>query len=166
MRPGIDPAQLEAMGVDVERVRKSLRRRFVLLLAGAAIAVVGGQLEPEKLGVPEFTGVAVMVLGGLVGLGGLLGLRRGAGCLAQLVAIVWISAIACGVGPTDRATLGVLTGMLVVLVAAALLLPKKQNPSPFTVTLPRQGPAGPEGEGAGPVIDVEARETGDDDASS
>ena len=153
-----DPEQIarQAAAGEVARIQKALRRRFLFLLTGGAIAIVGLQIDPAALGIPVFVPALVSLFGGLVGLGGLLGLRRGAGCLAQILFFVWLGALTCSAGSFEPITLQVLTGALVMLVALSLLLPRRQYRPVLGARAARESRGSPE------VIDVEAREVDSD----
>jgi hypothetical protein len=127
-----------------------------VFLVGAAVAFVATQIDSKALGVPVFTPALVGTLGGLVALGGLLGLRRGAGCLAQILFVVLLGALTCGVGTTEPITLQVIAGAGVVLALLAFVLAKRRRANTIDV-----GPR-PTHASSSDVIDVEAREIKDE----
>jgi len=153
-----DPSRLllQGLGVDVANVQKAMRRRTAMFLVGGAIAFLATQIDAAALGLPVFTPALVGTVGGLVALGGLLGLQRGAGCLAQILFVVLLGSLTCGVGTTSPITLQVIAGAAVVLALVAFVLSRRGRSHPVEV-----GPLPPH-MSKGDVIDVEARENPED----
>lgn len=149
-----DPSRLllQGLGTDVAAMQKTLRRRMALFLVGGAVAFLATQIDTVAIGLPVFTPALVGTLGGLVALGGLLGLQRGAGCLAQILFVVLLSALTCGVGTTNPVTLQVIAGAGVLLASLAFILSRRRRAHTVEV-----GPRPPHAS-RHDVIDVEARE--------
>jgi MYXO-CTERM domain-containing protein len=147
---------LQGLGMDVAQMQRALRRRVALFLVGAAVAFVATQIDTRALELPVFTPALVGTLGGLVALGGLLGLQRGAGCLAQILFVVLLGALTCGMGSRDPITLQVIAGAAVVLALLAFVLARRRRSETVDV-----GPLPPH-VSKNDVIDVEAREIRED----
>jgi len=155
---GNDPSRvlLQGLGFDVAQMQRTLRRRVAAFLVGAGVVFVGTQIDPAALGWPVFAPALVSTMGGLVALGGLFGLRQGAGCLAQILFVVLLAALTCGVGTREPATLQVIAGAAVILAALAFVLARRRR-----VRAPEVGPLHPH-VSEQDVIDVEAREVRED----
>lgn len=149
-----DPSRLlvQGLGVDVAQVQKAMRRRMTMFLVGAAVAFVATQIDTAALGLPVFTPAVVGITGGLVALGGLLGLQRGAGCLAQILLLVLVGSLMCGVTTTSPITLQVIAGAAVILALLAFVSSRRGRSEPVEA-----GPLPPH-MSRSDVIDVEARE--------
>lgn len=152
--------------LDPEQLRRAIRRRLAWLAAGFVIVVVGSQIDVQAHALPSYTPTVAVLVGTLVGGLGLLGLRAGSGCLAQILGVVWLSALMCNTAPRGREPRLVLAGSVVVLSGLALALSRRRKPPgglSAGFTLGPNGPAGagPEPAGGGTIIDTEARETGE-----
>ena len=128
-----DPSQMDKM-------KRELKRRFGLFALGAVIVIVGAMIDPKQSGWPLYSPTLVMLVGGAVGFMGLLGMSRGAGCMAQIAAFFWLMGIACNVGATSTWSQYALAGGALCFVVLALLLPKKAPP--FGMSAPGQPGAG------------------------
>ncbi|MBK8265914.1 MAG: hypothetical protein IPK80_31870 [Nannocystis sp.] len=115
-----DPGQLDKM-------KRELKRRVGFFVIGVVIVIVGALIDPKVNQWPIYTPTMVMMIGGGVGLMGLLGLARGAGCMAQIAAFFWILGIACNIGATNQWTQFALAGAVLCYVTLALLLPRKPS---------------------------------------
>src|SRR4051812_7846180 len=107
-----DPRQqyaqmLSAMPPNALQVmKKELQRRLAIFAVGAAIFVVGIFVSVQPVWVPTL----VMLGGGGIALLGLLGLARGAGCMAYVAGFAWLMTVTCGVSRGSEAILYVLGG--------------------------------------------------------
>ena len=130
-----DPRQqyaqmLGAMPPNVlQQMKKELQRRFVLFGVGLVVFIVGIFINVQ----PVFVPTLVMLAGGAIAMLGLLGLARGAGCMAYIAGFAWLATVTCGVSRGNEAILYVLGGGAALFALAALLIPKKpqapaQNP--------------------------------------
>ena len=157
--------------LDPQQLRRMIRRRLWLLGLGVVIMIVGAQLDVSAYQLPSYTPTVAVLVGAVVGGLGLLGVRVGSGCLAQVLGAVWLSALVCNTSPRDREPRLVLAGAVVVLSGIALALSRQRRPpSGLSAGLgPLLGggtPARPESGGPpetptpGTVIDTQARETG------
>lgn len=116
------------LGVEqMERMKRELKRRFAFFALGLVIFIVAFFLDPKALGVPVYTPTMVMLGGGAVAFMGLLGLSRGAGCMAQIAAFFWLAGMACNVGSDNPLVHYALAGAALIFAVLALMLPKKQN---------------------------------------
>lgn len=135
--PPLGPDQMEKM-------KRELKRRFAFFGLGLVVFIVAFFLDPKANGWPVYTPTMVMLGGGAVAFMGLLGLSRGAGCMAQIAAFFWLLGMACNVGSGDARIHYALAGSALIFAVLALLLPKKQN-NPFGL------PGGAGGGAAGPM---------------
>ncbi len=131
-----DPSQMQ-------NVKRELKRRFAFFAVGMVLVIVGVFIDPKANGWPLYTPTLVMLIGGAVGFMGLLGMSRGAGCMAQIAAVFWLSGIVCNVGATSTWSQYALAGGALCFAVLALLLPKK--PPPFG--MPGAGGGAPGGAG-------------------
>jgi len=124
----------------LERIKKEMRRRAGLFALGAVITIVGAFLTLQ----PAYLSTLIMLGGGGVALIGLLGLSRGAGCMAYVAGFFWLSAVTCGVARGQEATLYVLGGTAAAFALASLLIPKPkaQNPLADLAKMMQGGGAG------------------------
>ena len=111
----------------LERIKKEMRRRFMLFGLGTSITIVGMFLTPNPVWVPTL----VKLAGGAVALIGMLGLSRGAGCMAYVAGFFWLSAVTCGVARGNEASLYVLGGTAAAFALASLLIPKPKAQNPL-----------------------------------
>lgn len=111
----------------LDRIKKEMRRRFMLFGLGTSITIVGMFLTPNPVWVPTL----VKLAGGGVALIGLLGLSRGAGCMAYVAGFFWLSAVTCGVARGAESTLYVLGGTAAAFALASLLIPKPKAQNPL-----------------------------------
>jgi len=124
-----DPKQqyaqmLGAMPPNVlQQMKKELQRRFVLFGVGLVVFIVGIFINVQ----PVFVPTLVMLGGGAIAMLGLLGLTRGAGCMAYIAGFAWLLTVSCGVSRGNEAILYVLGGGAAAFALAALLIPKKQQ---------------------------------------
>jgi hypothetical protein len=130
----------------LQSMKKELQRRFVLLGVGLVVVIVGAFLSVQPVYVPTL----VMLAGGAIALLGLLGLSRGAGCMAYVAGFFWLAAVSCGVSRGNEAILYVLGGAAGAFALAALLIPKPKavNPMAEMMKMMQQqggmgGPGGP-----------------------
>jgi hypothetical protein len=131
----------------LERIKKEMRRRFMLFGLGTSITIVGMFLTPNPVWVPTL----VKLAGGAVALIGMLGLSRGAGCMAYVAGFFWLSAVSCGVARGYEATLYVLGGTAAAFALASLLIPKPKAQNPLAdLAKMMQQPGGPGGPGGFP----------------
>ncbi|MEZ4451719.1 MAG: hypothetical protein R3B09_19795 [Nannocystaceae bacterium] len=130
--PPLGPEQMDKM-------KRELKRRFAFFGLGLVVFIVALFLDPKANGWPEYTPTLVMLGGGAVAFMGLLGLSRGAGCMAQIAAFFWLLGMACNVGSDNPRVHYALAGGALIFAVLALFLPKKQN-NPFG--LAGQGGAG------------------------
>jgi hypothetical protein len=142
--------------MDVAQVQKALRRRTAMFLVGGAVAFVASLIDAAALGLPVFVPALIGIAGGLVALGGLFGLQRGAGCLAQILFVVLLGSLTCGVGTTNPITLQVIAGAGVVFALLAFVLSRRRRTDTVDA-----GPLPPHASRSD-VIDVEARENPED----
>lgn len=120
MLAGMPPNMMQTM-------KKELQRRFIFLGVGLAVFVVGIFLNVQ----PVFVPTLVMLAGGAVALLGLLGLSRGAGCMAYVAGFAWLATVSCGVSRGNEAILYVLGGGAALFALAALLIPKPKATNPM-----------------------------------
>ncbi len=156
--PGLDVALAE--------LRRRVRRRLALVVAGLAATILGAMLEPAALGWPGWTSGLVVGLGLVVALAGAFGLRAGLGCAGQLLLPLWIGGLACGLAPwragPGRALAAVLLAAGIVAIVGRLLRRRVRDPDGWRGPAPGTGPA--PGPGYGLVIDVDGHDgpaTGD-----
>lgn len=114
----------------MEKMKRELRRRFAFFGVGLVIFIVAFFLDPKTMGAPVYTPTLVMLAGGAVAFMGLLGLSRGAGCMAQIAAFFWLGGMACNLGSDNALVHYALAGAALIFAVLALMLPKKQN-NPF-----------------------------------
>ncbi len=123
----------------IDRMKKELRRRAGLFALGGTIVVVAAFLTLQPVYLPTI----IMLFGGGVALIGLLGLSRGAGCMAYVAGFFWLSAVSCGVARGSEAILYVLGGGAGLFALAALLIPKPKAQNPLAdIAKMMQGGAG------------------------
>jgi hypothetical protein len=164
------------LGFDqMEKMKSALKRRAAFFGLGLVIVIVAAFLEPKELGLPIYAPNVVMLLGGAVSFMGLLGLSRGAGCMAQIAGLFWFMGLACGVGDGNPLFAYTMAGGALCFAVLGLLLPKKQNPGipgmpgmggpggfPFGGGAPGGGAAGPQLSGKraakDQIIEVNAEE--------
>lgn len=131
----------------LERIKKEMRRRAGLFALGAVITIVGAFLTLN----PYYLSTLIMLGGGGVALIGLLGLSRGAGCMAYVAGFFWLSAVTCGVARGHEASLYVLGGTAAAFALASLLIPKPKAQNPLAdLAKMMQQPGGPGGAGGFP----------------
>jgi len=111
----------------LDRIKKEMRRRAGLFALGAVITIVGAFLTLD----PYYLSTLIMLGGGGVALLGLLGLSRGAGCMAYVAGFFWLSAVTCGVARGHEASLYVLGGTAAAFALASLLIPKPKAQNPL-----------------------------------
>ena len=111
----------------LDRIKKEMRRRGLLFGLGAIITIVGAFLTLQ----PYYLSTLIMLAGGGVALLGLLGLSRGASCMAYVAGFFWLSAVACGVARGHEASLYVLGGAAAAFALASLLIPKPKAQNPL-----------------------------------
>ncbi len=111
----------------LDRIKKEMRRRALLFALGGTIVVVGAFLTLQ----PVYLPTVIMLAGGGVALIGLLGLARGASCMAYVAGFFWLSAMSCGVARGSEATLYVLGGAAAAFALASLLIPKPKAQNPL-----------------------------------
>lgn len=123
----------------LDRMKKELRRRAALFALGGTIVVIAAFLTLQPVYLPTI----LMLMGGGVALIGLLGLSRGAGCMAYVAGFFWLSAVSCGVARGSEAILYVLGGGAGLFALAALLIPKPKAQNPLAdIAKMMQGGAG------------------------
>ena len=123
----------------LDRMKKELRRRAALFALGGTIVVIAAFLTLQPVYLPTI----IMLIGGGVALIGLLGLSRGAGCMAYVAGFFWLSAVSCGVARGSEAILYVLGGGAGLFALAALLIPKPKAQNPLAdIAKMMQGGAG------------------------
>ncbi len=131
----------------LDRIKKEMRRRAGLFALGAVITIVGAFLTLN----PYYLSTLIMLGGGGVALIGLLGLSRGAGCMAYVAGFFWLSAVTCGVARGHEASLYVLGGTAAAFALASLLIPKPKAQNPLAdFAKMMQQPGGPGGAGGFP----------------
>jgi len=137
----------------LDRMKKELRRRAALFALGGTIVVVAAFLTLQPVYLPTI----IMLIGGGVALIGLLGLSRGAGCMAYVAGFFWLSAVSCGVARGSEATLYVLGGGAGLFALAALLIPKPkaQNPLADIAKMMQGGAGGPGGMPGFPFMNMQ-----------
>jgi len=137
----------------LDRMKKELRRRAALFALGGTIVVVAAFLTLQPVYLPTI----IMLIGGGVALIGLLGVSRGAGCMAYVAGFFWLSAISCGVARGSEATLYVLGGGAGLFALAALLIPKPkaQNPLADIAKMMQGGAGGPGGMPGFPFMNMQ-----------
>jgi len=111
----------------LDRIKKEMRRRFMLFGLGTSITILGFFLAAQPVWLPTL----VKLGGGGVALIGLLGLSRGAGCMAYVAGFFWLSAVTCGVARGHEASLYVLGGTAAAFALASLLIPKPKAQNPL-----------------------------------
>ncbi len=111
----------------LDRIKNEMRRRAALFALGGVIVVVGAFLTLQ----PAYLPTIIMLVGGGIALIGLLGLSRGAGCMAYVAGFFWLSAISCGVARGNEMTLYVLGGGAALFALASLLIPKPKANNPL-----------------------------------
>jgi hypothetical protein len=111
----------------LERIKNEMRRRAALFALGGVIVVVGAFLTLQ----PPYLPTIIMLAGGGIALIGLLGLSRGAGCMAYVAGFFWLSAVSCGVARGNEMTLYVLGGGAALFALASLLIPKPKAANPL-----------------------------------
>lgn len=162
--PGGFPG-MQAPGLDIDRLRKNLKRRVMLFLMGFAMVLVGSQIDPVALGWPLWTGTAAWITGLAVAMIGALGPTTGAGCLAQLLGVILLGSLVCNATATSHPGTPVLTIAVVVAAGAGMFLRRRRaenaraqfeetvrNMHSFTRADDQSSPSG------GPVIDVDAQD--------
>ncbi len=139
------------LGFDqMEKMKSALKRRAAFFGLGLVIVIVAAFLEPKELGLPIYAPNVVMLLGGAVSFMGLLGLSRGAGCMAQIAGLFWFMGLACGVGDGNPLFAYTMAGGALCFAVLGLLLPKKKNGFPGMAGMPGMGGGGfPFGGGGG-----------------
>lgn len=170
-------ANMPPLGAEqMEKMKRELKKRFTFFAIGLVIVLVGAFfIDPKALSLPIYTPNLVMLGGGALAFMGLLGLSRGASCMAQIAAVFWMMGLACGVG-SDNPLFGyTMAGAALCFAVLGLLLPKKQNPGipgmpgmgggggfPFGGGAPGGGAAGPQLSGKraakDQIIEVDAEE--------
>ena len=112
---------LSAMPPNVlQTMKKELQRRFVFFGVGLVVFIVGCFINVQ----PVFVPTLVMLAGGGIALLGLLGLARGAGCMAYVAGFAWLMTVTCGVARGSEMITYVLGGGAALFALAALLIPK------------------------------------------
>jgi len=111
----------------LDRIKKEMRRRAGLFALGGVITIVGAFLTLQ----PAYLSTLIMLGGGGISLIGLLGLSRGAGCMAYVAGFFWLSAVTCGVARGNEASLYVLGGTAAAFALASLLIPKPKAQNPL-----------------------------------
>jgi hypothetical protein len=170
---------LSAMPPNVlQTMKKELQRRFVFFGVGLVVFIVGCFINVQ----PVFVPTLVMLAGGGIALLGLLGLARGAGCMAYVAGFAWLMTVTCGVARGSEMITSVLGGGAAVFALAALLIPKPKaqgmNPMADLMKMMQQQQAGGGAPGGFPpgmgnmlqgqprakdrVIEVDAQEKGSD----
>lgn len=131
------------LGFDqMEKMKSALKRRAAFFGLGLVIVIVAAFLEPKELGLPIYAPNVVMLLGGAVSFMGLLGLSRGAGCMAQIAGLFWFMGLACGVGDGNPLFAYTMAGGALCFAVLGLLLPKKKNAFPGMAGMPGMGGGG------------------------
>jgi hypothetical protein len=137
MLAGMPPNALQMM-------KKELQRRFVLFGVGLVVFIVGLAVSMQPVWLPT----VVMLAGGGIALLGLLGLARGAGCMAYVAGFAWLVTVSCGVSRGNEVILYVLGGGAALYALVALLIPKPKAQNPMAdlmKMMQQQGGAGPPG---------------------
>ena len=111
----------------LDRIKKEMRRRALLFALGGVITITGAFLTLQPVYLPTL----IMLGGGGISLIGLLGLSRGAGCMAYVAGFFWLSAVTCGVARGNEASLYVLGGTAAAFALASLLIPKPKAQNPL-----------------------------------
>ena len=70
----------------LDRIKKEMRRRALLFALGGVITITGAFLTLQPVYLPTL----IMLGGGGISLIGLLGLSRGAGCMAYVLSLIHI----------------------------------------------------------------------------
>ncbi|HFE45771.1 MAG TPA: hypothetical protein ENJ18_09835, partial [Nannocystis exedens] len=92
-------SNMPPLGFDqMAKMKRELKKRAAFFALGLVVVIVATFLDAKALGWPIYTPNLVMLLGGAIAFMGLLGLSRGAGCMAQIAALFWLMGLACGVG--------------------------------------------------------------------
>ncbi|MCA9636742.1 MAG: hypothetical protein KC420_12005, partial [Myxococcales bacterium] len=119
-------ANMPPLGAEqMASMKRELKKRFAFFGLGLVVVIVGAFLDPKPLGWPIYTPNLVMLIGGGVSFMGLLGLSRGAGCMAQIAALFWLMGLACGVGEGNPLFGYTMAGAALCFAVLGLLLPKK-----------------------------------------
>jgi len=163
------------LGGDVlTKMKGELKKRAAFFIVGLVIVIVALFLDAKALGWPIYAPNLVMLGGGALGLMGLLGMSRGAGCMAQIAALFWLMGIGCGVGEGNPLFSYTMAGAALCFAVFGLLLPKKKNGFPGLANMAGgagfpfggagqgQAPSGPQLTGKRPakdqIIDIDATE--------
>lgn len=169
--PGWPPAGAGMQGVpgmaglDIESIRRSLRRRVTLLLVGLAVVIVGLQIDPLALGWPLWSRTVAWIVGLAVAMIGALGLTTGVGCLAQLLLVVLLGALLCNATATSHPGTHVLAGVTLASMIVGMILRRRARARAMSMqpTFTERG-VEPGSSGAatpsrgGSIIDVDAHD--------
>ncbi len=130
------------------KMKRELKKRAAFFVLGLIVVIVAAFLDAKALGWPVYGPNLVMLLGGSIAFMGLLGLSRGAGCMAQIAAVFWLMGLACGVGEGNPLFSYTMAGAALCFAVFGLILPKKTK-GPMLPGMPGMGGGFPFGGGAG-----------------